>query len=202
MQAPATTGPASGAQPASSTPASGCGNSSSSLKEQRRGMPPYWSFPQKREPRFSHPRFRWHDEMCGLLLHPPWRKAAVLAGMIEEDDVAVGIAEPCLAPHPRLVPGTVLERDSAPRQLLDALVEVVTFEIDGGSGGDLLLGVDLDRQGDPSARLESGVAVFGAVDDLLEAEAPVEIHRAIVFGPGHCHLIEPRPAAGVEPDIG
>src|SRR5690349_17665333 len=38
MQAAATTGPASGAQPASSTPASGCGKSSSSLKEQRRGI--------------------------------------------------------------------------------------------------------------------------------------------------------------------
>src|SRR6476659_3245071 len=38
MQAAATTGPASGAHPASSTPASGCGNSSSSLKEQRRGI--------------------------------------------------------------------------------------------------------------------------------------------------------------------
>jgi hypothetical protein len=38
MQAAATTGPASGAHPASSTPASGCGKSSSILKEQRRGI--------------------------------------------------------------------------------------------------------------------------------------------------------------------
>src|SRR3954447_16577186 len=62
MQAPATTGPASGAQPASSTPASGCGNSISSLKEQRRGIEsrryanPVPSFQRKLESTFS---FLW-----------------------------------------------------------------------------------------------------------------------------------------------
>src|SRR3954454_5997197 len=47
ITAAATTGPASGAQPASSTPASGCGKSISSLKEQRRGIRPLFVIPAK-----------------------------------------------------------------------------------------------------------------------------------------------------------
>src|SRR5437763_14552802 len=132
MQAAATTGPARGAHPASSTPASGCGKSNSSLKEQRRGMPPYSSFPRKREPRFSGPagsRFRGDDEMCGLFLNPPRREAAVLAGLVKENDVTVGVAEPRLAPHPRLVARTMLEGDATARQLFDPLVEAAAFKI-------------------------------------------------------------------------
>src|SRR6185437_1666416 len=105
MQAAATTGPASGAHPASSTPASGCGKSSSSLKEQRRGMVSdsctrRWPAVQT----VSRQKL-WKSE---LFFHPPRREAAVLARMIEEDDVAVGVAQPRLAPHPGLVTRAVL----------------------------------------------------------------------------------------------
>src|SRR5438270_1077166 len=111
MHAPATTGPASGAQPASSTPASGCGKSSSNLKVQLRGIAP--------EPmeRLSESPVG-HGNICGLV-HPPRREAARFAGFVQEDDVAVGVAEAGFAPHPRLVPGSMLEGNSATREVLD-----------------------------------------------------------------------------------
>src|ERR1041385_2495327 len=120
MHAAATTGPASGAHPASSTPASGCGKSSSSLKEQRRGIGA-----KPMEPRRESPVGAWG--FCGLVLDPPWREAPRFAVLVEEHDIAVRIAQPRLAPHPRLVPRAMFERKAAPRQLLDARVEVVAL---------------------------------------------------------------------------
>src|SRR5438105_12265778 len=116
MHAAATTGPASGAQPASSTPASGCGKSSSSLNEQRRGIESLcvplqrqWSSQQTRR-------------TCGKLkisiLHPPRRKTPRFARFVEKDDVAVGVAEARFAPHPGLIARAVLERDAAAGELL------------------------------------------------------------------------------------
>ena len=89
--------------------------------------------------------------------------------------------------------------DAAARQLLDPLVEVVAFEIDGGRRDDLLFGVDLDREGRPARGFEPRI-IGRIVDDLLEAEAAVEFDRALVIGAGHRHLVEPRPGADVEPD--
>src|SRR3954469_12857864 len=120
IHAAATTGPARGAQPASSTPASGCGKSSSSLKVQLRGIAP-----EPMERLSESPVGR--RNICGLV-HPPRREAAGFSSFVEEYDVAVGIAEARLAPHPRLVAGSVLERDSAARELLDPVVEIVAFE--------------------------------------------------------------------------
>ena len=91
------------------------------------------------------PRFRGDDDVD--YFHPPRREAPRFAGLVEEDDVAVGIAKPGFAPHPGLVARAMLERDAAARQLLDPLVEIVAFEIDRGRRDDLLLGVDLDREG-------------------------------------------------------
>ena len=51
--------------------------------------------------------------------------------------------------------------DSAARELLDALVEVVAFEIDGGGRDDLLFGVDLDREGHSARGLEPRIAGLG-----------------------------------------
>src|SRR3954451_2725039 len=122
--------------------------------------------------------------MCGLLLHPPRREAAVLARLIEEDDVAVGIAQPRFAPHPRLITWAVLEGEAVPRKLLHARVEVIAFEIDGGGCEDLFVGVDLHRQGDAPSGLEARVAGLGAVDDLHEADTAIEIDGSLIIGAG------------------
>mgnify|MGYP003292400838 CR=1 FL=1 len=55
-------------------------------------------------------------------LDPPRREAARLARLVEEDDVAVGVAQPRLAPHPRLVARAVLERKAGAGEAFDALV--------------------------------------------------------------------------------
>src|SRR5689334_2458504 len=62
-------------------------------------------------------KFRVTDSV----VHPPRRITARLARLVKEDDVAVGVAQPRLAPHPRLVARAVLERQSGTRQLLDSL---------------------------------------------------------------------------------
>src|SRR5438270_2852043 len=161
MHAPATTGPASGAQPASSTPASGCGKSSSNLKVQLRGIAPEPMAGLSESP-------VGRRNICGLV-HPPRREAAGFAGFVEEDDVAVGIAEARLAPHPRLVAGSMLERDSAPSKLFDAVVEIVAFQINGGGRDDFFFGVDLHREGRSAGRLEPRI-VRRIVDDLLQTQ--------------------------------
>src|SRR6476661_2855222 len=84
------------------------------------------------------------------LLHPPGRETARFSSLIEEDDIAIGVAKPRLAPHPRLIAGAVLERNSAPRQLLHPLIQIVAFEIDRRCRDDFLFGIDLDREGYPS----------------------------------------------------
>src|SRR5438067_1182877 len=91
--------------------------------------------------------------ICGLLLDAPRREAAILTGLVEKDDVAVGIAQPRLAPHPRLIARPVLEGDAAPRKLLDPRVEIVAFEVDGGGGEYLFVGVDLHRKRDAAGGL-------------------------------------------------
>ena len=90
--------------------------------------------------------------------------------------------------------------DPAPRQLLDALVEIVAFEIDGGRRDDLFLGIDLDRERRAAGGFEPRI-VGRIVDDLLEAEPAVEIDRPLVIGAGHRHLVEPRPGADIEPHV-
>ena len=127
------------------------------------------------------------------MLDPPWREAARFAGLVEEDDIAVGIAKPRLAPHPRLVARTMLEGDAGAGQLLDPLVEVVAFEIDRGRRDDALLGVDLRPRRWCRRRFRSAHSRCRAVDDLLEAELAVEVDRALVIGAGHGHLVEPEP---------
>src|SRR6185369_17636066 len=102
-----------------------------------------------------------------LIFHPPRRKTPRLARLVEEDDVAVGVAQPCFAPHPGLVARAVLKRDPAPREQLDPLVEVVALEIDRGRRDDLLFRVDLDRESDSAGRLEPRI-VWRVIDDLLE----------------------------------
>src|SRR5688572_679563 len=87
-------------------------------------------------------------KICGSV-HPPRREAAGFAGMVEENDIAVGVAEPRLAPHPRLVARAVLERDPAAREPIDPLVEIVALEIDSGGRRYCFLWVDLNRQGRP-----------------------------------------------------
>ena len=67
-------------------------------------------------------------------------KRRAFAGLVEEDDIAVGVAQPRLAPHPRLVARAMLEGDPVARKLFDPLVEVVAFEIDGGRRDDLSSG--------------------------------------------------------------
>src|SRR6476469_6424762 len=91
---------------------------------------------------------------CGksLVFDPPRRETARLARLVEKDDVAVGIAQPRLAPHPRLVARAMLEREPATGELLNPLIEIVAFEIDGRRGDDLFFGVDLDRQGRAASR--------------------------------------------------
>ena len=180
MTAAATTGPASGAHPASSTPASGCGKSSSSLKAPGH-LPPLKGGQGYTvvENSISHEGTKKKGATKSCDAFAPyllvWIRpsatagSAGFAGLVEEDDVAVGVAQPRLAPHPRLVARAMLERDPAPRQLLDPFVEVVAFEIDGGRRDDLLLGIDLDREGRPARRLEARI-VGRVVDDLLEAE--------------------------------
>src|SRR3954454_11734798 len=96
---------------------------------------------------------------CGLI-DPPGREAARFAGLVEEDDVARGVAKSRLAPHPRLVAGRVLERNSGSCQPLDLSVEVVAFEIDRRRRGDLLFGIGLDRQSRAPRRFEAGVLVL------------------------------------------
>src|SRR5947209_8633858 len=98
------------------------------------------------------------------VLHPPRRKAPRFARLVKEDDVAVGIAQPRFAPHPRLVPRPMLERHAAAGELLDALVEIVTLEIDGGGRDDLLLGVDLHRESRSAGGFEARI-IGRIVDD-------------------------------------
>src|SRR5690242_255163 len=121
MQAAATTGPASGAHPASSTPASGCGKSSSSLKEQRRGIESDSCTPANAGVQTAIRQKLWKS----LAFHPPRREAASLTGLVKENDIPVWIAKASLAPHPRLVARAVLEGDSGSGQLLDAFVEII-----------------------------------------------------------------------------
>src|SRR5512133_2709303 len=90
---------------------------------------------------------------CGLV-DPPGREAARFAGLVEEDDVAVRVAKPRLAPHPWLVARAMLEREPAPRELLNAIVEIVAFEIDCRRRDDLLFGIDLDGERRAASRLE------------------------------------------------
>src|SRR5690242_3569413 len=116
MQAAATTGPASGAHPASSTPASGCGKSISSLNEQRRGIESESCTPRPSPVQTVSRQKLWKS----LSFYPPRREAARFPGLVEEDNVAVGIAEARLPPHPRLVAWPMLERNSAAGELLDA----------------------------------------------------------------------------------
>src|SRR4029453_3350173 len=134
-----------------------------------------------------------------LVFHPPGRETARLAGLVEKDDVPVGIAQPRFAPHPRLVARSVLERDPAARKQLDALVEIVALEIDRCRGDDLLFGIDLHRKRSSPGCLEAGVAGVGAFDDLLEPEPAVEFHGALVIGTRDGHLVEPRPRADIQP---
>src|SRR3569833_743273 len=111
MHAAATTGPAKGAHPASSTPASGCGKSSSSLKEQRRGI--------DRKPMEARRESPVPSEIfCGCV-DPPGRKAARFTGLVQEHDVAVRVAKARLAPHPGLVTRAMLECQAAACELLD-----------------------------------------------------------------------------------
>src|SRR5439155_16929793 len=128
MLAPATTGPASGAHPASSTPASGCGNSMSSLKEQRRGIESS-CVPLRRQ---GSRHVVWlSTEKTGLLssqeaesaFHSPRREAAAFGGFLEKDDVTVRIAQARLAPYPGMVARTMLEGDSAAGERLHSPVE-------------------------------------------------------------------------------
>src|SRR3954470_2929833 len=115
---------------------------------------------------------------CGLVLDPPRREAARFSGLVEKDDVAVGVAQASLAPHPRLVPGPVLERDALTSQLLDPLVEVVAFQIDRGSRHDLLLRIDLHGESGSSAGFESCV-IRRVCDDLGQPKPAVEIDGAL-----------------------
>src|SRR6185369_7198729 len=142
------------------------------------------------------------SSFCGLVFYPPGREATVLAGLVEEDDVPVGVTKPRLAPHPRLVAGPVLERDAAAGELLDAFVQVVAFKIDCAGRNDLFVGIDLDREGDAAGRFEAGVTRLRAVDDLPEPDPPVEIDRSLVIRAGDGDLVEARPRTDVEPDTG
>ena len=94
----------------------------------------------------------------------------------------------------------MLEGEAAAGKLLDALVEVVAFQIDGGRGDNLLVGVDLHREGGAARRLEPRI-IRRVVDNLDEAELAIEIDRALVVGAGHGDLVEARAAADVEADI-
>src|SRR5205085_7620777 len=132
---------------------------------------------------------------------PPRRKAARFSGLVKEDDVAVGIAQPRFAPHPRLVARAMLERNPAPPQLLDALIEIVAFEVDRSGRDDLLFGVDLDRERHSAGSLEASV-VRRIADDLLEAELFVEGDRPVVIGAGDGHLVEAGAGADIEANTG
>src|SRR6185312_7198799 len=101
--------------------------------------------------------------------------------------------------HPGLVAGSVLEGNATSRELLDAFVEVVALEIDGCGREDLLFGVDLHREGHAARGFEAGVSILGAVDDLLESEPTIEIHRALVIGPGDGDLVEANARSDVHP---
>src|SRR5689334_8269792 len=109
-----------------------------------------------------------------ISIDPPRREPPRFARLVEKDDVDVRVAQPRLAPHPRLVARSMLERNAATRELLDPFVEVVALEIDGGGRDDLFVWVDLHRKRRSAARLEAGV-IGWIVDDLLEAEPLVEI---------------------------
>ena len=80
---------------------------------------------------------------------------------------------------------------AASGELLDSLVEVVAFEIDGGGGDDLFVGIDLDRQSDAARGFEASVAGLGTVDDLAQAELSIEIDRAPIIGAGDGDLVKP-----------
>src|SRR4051794_16970539 len=125
--------------------------------------------------------------MCGLLPNSPRREAARLAGLVEEDDVAVGVAQTRLAPHPRLVARAVLEGDAAARELLDAVVEIVAFEINGGRCDDLFFGIDLHRKGRSAGGLEPRI-IGRVVNDLLQTQCAIEFDRAAVVRAGYGHL--------------
>src|SRR5690348_13379874 len=132
-----------------------------------------------------------------LVFHPPRRETPSFARLVEEDDVSVRIAQPRLAPHPRLVARAVLEGEPAPCQLLDALVEIVAFEIDRGRRDDLFLGVDLDREGHSARSLEARISGVGTIDDLVKTEAAVEIDRPLVVRARDRDLVEPRARADI-----
>src|SRR5437762_8034661 len=95
----------------------------------------------------------------------------------------------------------MLEGDSAARELLDALIEVVAFEVDGRGRDDFFIGVDLHREGNAARGFETGIAVFRTIHDLGEPKPAVEVDRALVIGAGDRHLVESRTRTDVEPDV-
>jgi hypothetical protein len=104
--------------------------------------------------------------MCGLLVHAPRRKAAVLAGLVEENDVAVGIAQPRLAPHPRLIARAVLEREPFAREPLHPLVQIVASPDTGYARFETAGGVTLSVQIDPEEKILATTAIYLECDDL------------------------------------
>ena len=92
----------------------------------------------------------------------------------------------------------MLEHQPGAGELLHALVQITAFEVDGAGGGDLLVGIDLDREGRPSPTLEARIAVVRAVDDLPEAEQAVEANGLLVVLSRDSHLVQPRTAADIQ----
>ena len=96
----------------------------------------------------------------------------------------------------------MLEQDPETGEPLDAHVEIVALEIDGGRCADRLFRVGLDRQRRAAKGLESGVLVLRAVDDLLQPKLRIEVDGLGVVLNGQRDLIEPRTEADIEPDVG
>src|SRR5689334_703112 len=125
------------------------------------------------------------------LAEAPWRIEPVLAGPIQADGVAVRVAQPRLAPQPRLVGGPRLERDAVAGEALADRVEGLAFQVDhrefrpGNRAGG-----EVQRQRRPPAgALEARIA-GQAVDDLRKAEALVEDTCLPQVAGRQGHLIE------------
>ena len=128
ITAAATTGPASGAQPASSTPASGSGNSRSSLKQGSAIESARLIGPQAEVASWPVT-----PKICGSV-DPPRREAARFAGLVEEDDIAR--RDRAAAPRATSTAGCAGHARTACRSRASrstSRVEVVAFEIDRGA---------------------------------------------------------------------
>jgi hypothetical protein len=131
-------------------------------------------------------------------LDPPRRIDPVRPGMVENDAVAAGIEQLGLTPEPAHILRPAFKPEAGFDKSPDRLVQILAFEIDGGSTPTRLSLVQ--REGAVALRAEEAGIARPRVDDGPEAEQAIEPPACIEIRHRYGHLVEAhdssrRPAA-------